>query len=317
MSLLERVMAEPELREAPPVLVDVGAAGGVHPGWRRIARYAVGVGFEPDAREAAPLGAAQREFKKWIFCPGLAVPEQTADGQAALHLTQSPQCSSTLAPKAAELDEWSFSGFFTVMERRRFSATTLREALVAQGIDRVDWLKCDTQGLDLKLWQSLPAEWRARTLAVEVEPGIIDAYEGEEKLGDVLGALAGEPFWLADLTVGRVARGRLAVLEKYLGAGAARWVRRLAPGAPAWANAHFLRDFARATEALDRRAYLLGWVWATLAGQHSAALMVAHAGVVRFSGGIFAAMAAASARSLRWSMVRGLPAMLGRRLWRA
>ena len=58
MSLLDRIFAEPELREFPPVLVDVGAAGGVHPAWRRIARYAVGVGFEPDAREAAPLGAA-------------------------------------------------------------------------------------------------------------------------------------------------------------------------------------------------------------------------------------------------------------------
>ena len=91
MSLLDRVMREPELQSEPPVLVDVGAAGGVHPAWRRIARYAVGVGFEPDAREAAPLDAAQREFKRWIFCPGLAVPESPADGQATLHLTRSPQ----------------------------------------------------------------------------------------------------------------------------------------------------------------------------------------------------------------------------------
>lgn len=316
MSLLDRVMREPELQSEPPVLVDVGAAGGVHPAWRRIARYAVGVGFEPDAREAAPLDAAQREFKRWIFCPGLAVPESPADGQATLHLTRSPQCSSTLPPRTAALAEWSFADFFEVTERRRFPATTLKAALVAQGIARVDWLKCDTQGLDLQLWLSLPAEWRARTLAVEVEPGIIDAYEGEEKLGDVLGALAREPFWLADLKVGRVPRGRRAVLERSLGAGAGRWVRRLAPGAPAWANAHFLRDFAQATEVLDRRAYLLGWVWATLAGQHGAALTVADAGVGRFGSGIFNAMASASARSLRWAMVRGVPAMVWRRLTR-
>ena len=316
MSLLDRIFAEPELRESPPVLVDVGAAGGVHPAWRRIARYAVGVGFEPDAREAAPLDGAQRAFRRWIFCPGLAVPERAADGQATLHLTKSPQCSSTLPPRTAALAEWSFAEFFEVTERRQFPATTLVGALAAQGIARADWVKFDTQGLDLKLWHSLPAEWRARVLAVELEPGLIDAYAGEEKLADVLAAFAGEPFWLAALKVGRVPRGRPALLEQYVGAGAVRWVRRLAPGAPAWANAHFLRDYTRAAEVLDRRAYLLGWVFATLAGQHGQALALADAGGRSFGGGLFAAMTAASVRSLRWAMVRGVPAMVWRRLAR-
>jgi FkbM family methyltransferase len=317
VSLLDRVMVEPELQATPPVLVDVGAAGGVHPGWRRIARYAIGVGFEPDAREAAPLDAAQRKFRRWIFCPGLAVPERPVDGTATLHLTKSPQCSSSLPPRIEALAEWSFADFFEVTERRHFPATTLVDALAAQGIAGVDWLKCDTQGLDLKLWQSLPEGWRSRVLAVEVEPGIIDAYEGEEKLGDVLAAFASEPFWLAELAVGRVSRGGPALLEKYLGAGAATWVRRLAPGSPAWANAHFLRDFSREPEPLNRRAHLLGWVWATLAGQHGAALTVADAGMLRFGGGLFAEMAGASVQRLRWAMVRGVPAMAWRRLARA
>ena len=118
------------------------------------------------------------------------------------------------------------------------------------------------------------------------------------------------------VAVGRVPRGGPALLEKYLGAGAATWVRRLAPGAPAWANVHFLRDFARKPEPLDRRAHLLGWVWATLAGQHSAALTVADAGRRRFGGGRFEEMTAASGRSLRRAMVRGVPAMVWRRLTR-
>jgi FkbM family methyltransferase len=214
VNIFERVFAEPELREDPPVLVDVGAAGGVHPAWRRIARYAVGVGFEPDAREAAPLDAAQREFRRWIFCPGLAVPERPAEGTATLHLTKSPQCSSTLPPRTAALAEWSFAEFFEVTERRQFPATTLTGALAAQGITGVDWLKCDTQGLDLKLWQSLPAGWRSRVLAVEVEPGIIDAYDGEEKLGDVLAARRAG-------TAGKVFGGRGGDVGAAAGAGSA------------------------------------------------------------------------------------------------
>ncbi len=314
MNLLDRIFAEPELRAAPPVLVDVGAAGGVHPAWRRIARYAIGVGFEPDVREAAPLGAAQRMFARWIFCPGLAVPATTANGRQVLHLTRSPQCSSTLRPRAAALGEWAFAEFFDVTETQALPATALAAALAAQQLERVDWLKCDTQGLDLKLYLSLPEAWRARMLAVEFEPGLIDAYEGEDKLADVLAAMSREPFWLAQLAVGRTPRARPALLAERLGVGTVRWVRRLGPGAPAWANARFLRDVAARPEALDRRAHLLGWVFATITGQHGYALTVAAVGGQRFGDELFAAMSAASTRSLRWAMVRGVPAMIGRRL---
>jgi FkbM family methyltransferase len=317
VNIVDRILAEPELRASPPVLVDVGAAGGMHPAWRRIARYAIGVGFEPDAREAAPLAAAQRQFARWIFCRGLAVPQTTADGQQALHLTRSPQCSSTLRPRTAALGEWAFAAFFDVKETRAVPATTLAAALAEQKLGRVDWLKCDTQGLDLKLYLSLPEEWRTRMLAVEFEPGLIDAYEGEDKLAEVLAVMAREPFWLAELEVGRTPRGRPALLAERLGAGAVPWVRRLGPGAPAWANARFLRDVAVQPELLDRRAYLLAWVFATITGQHGQALMVAAAGAQRFGGELFGAMTAASTRSLRWAMGRGIPAMIWRRLRRA
>lgn len=313
MKLPERILAEPELIAEPPVLVDVGAAGGVHPAWRRIARFSIGVGFEPDARETAALDAARRMFRKWIFCPALAVPAATADGRAALHLTRSPQCSSTLRPNAAALGAWAFADFFAVTETRTVPATTLVEALAAQGITHTDWLKCDTQGLDLKLFASLPAEWRARLLAVEFEPGLIDAYEGEDKLAEVLAAMAREPFWLAELTVGATPRGRPELLEKWLGPSAVRWVRRLTPGAPAWANARFLREIAGSGETPNRRAHLLAWVFATITGQHGSALGVADAGARQFGGRLFDEMAAESARSLRWAMLRGGPAALWRR----
>ena len=314
MSLLDRIFAEPELRAAPPVLVDVGAAGGAHPAWRRIARYSIGVGFEPDPREAAPLGEAQREFQRWIFCPGLAVPVAVPGGRAQLHLTRSPQCSSTLPPRAAAVGEWAFAELFDVVETQDFPATTLLAALQAQGLDRVDWLKCDTQGLDLRLYLSLPPEWRTRMLAVEFEPGLTDVYDGEDQLADVLAAMKREPFWLAELELGRTARGRPALLETHLGTNAVRWVRRLGPVAPAWANARYLRDPAAANEALDRRALLLGWVFADLSHQPAHALAIADAGMRRFGGELFKDMAAASARGLRWAMLRGIPAAIWRRL---
>lgn len=316
MKLIDRVFAEPELQAAPPVLVDVGAAGGVHPAWKRIARHAVGVGFEPDAREAAPLTAAHGMFRRWIDCPGLVVPAPVPGGRQHLHLTRSPQCSSTLRPRTAALSEWAFAELFAVEQTRAFAATTLAEALAAQGLDRIDWLKCDTQGLDLGIYLSLPAEWRARLLAAEFEPGLIDAYEGEDKLAAVLAAMSGEPYWLADLRVGRTPRGRAEMLGRHLGLAAPHWARRLAPAAPAWANVRFLRDVSLDPATLDRRAYLLSWVFATITGQHGGALGVAEAGSRCFGPALFEDLAVASADGLRWAMVRNLPRWLWRRLWR-
>src|SRR5262249_32212833 len=152
-------------------------------------------------RETAALSAAQRAFRQWIFCPTVVVPERTPSGRATLHLTRSPLCSSTLQPRAAALGDWAFGEMFEVTATREVPATTLHDALAAQNISRIDWLKCDTQGTDLRIFLSLPATWRARLLAVEFEPGLIDAYEGEDKFHEVMAAMAREPFWLAGLDV--------------------------------------------------------------------------------------------------------------------
>jgi hypothetical protein len=317
MSLLERIFAEPELLAAPPVLVDVGAAGGVHPAWRWIARYSIGVGFEPDARDAAALAGASDKFRRWILWPGLVLPELPPGGTATLHLTRSPQCSSTLRPRQDKLGDWAFAEFFEVVETRSFPATTLTAVLAAHQLDRIDWLKCDTQGLDLRIFLSLPAAVRRLVLAVEFEPGLIDAYEGEDKLAEVLAAMQAEPFWLAAMKVGRTPRGSPPLLERHLGKAAVRWVRRSGPAAPAWANVRYLRSMAEEPDQLDRRALLLAWVFATITREHGEAMLVAQTGEARFGGPLFAAMLAASVRRLRWAMVRNLPVALWRRLTRA
>ncbi|HZP58951.1 MAG TPA: FkbM family methyltransferase [Opitutaceae bacterium] len=274
------------------------------------------MGFEPDAREAAALNAAQKKFRRWIFCPMLAVPRAAAGGRQILHLTRSPFCSSTLRPRPDKIGEWAYADFFEVVEAKEFSAITLADALAAQGLTRIDWLKCDTQGLDLQIFLSLPVACREQLLAVEFEPGIAEAYEGEDRLADVLSAMAHEPFWLSDLQVGKTPRGRPDLLRRELGAGMVRWCRRLAPGAPAWANARYLREVAALPEKLDRRAHLLAWIFATITHQPGYALTWAEAGARRFGGPLFAEMTESSRRRLRWAMCCGWPGLLWRRLTR-
>jgi len=317
MNLIERIFDEPELRAAPPVLVDVGAAGGVHRVWRRIARHAIGVGFEPDARDAAALSGAQREFRRWIFCPVLAAPTTPPTGKLPFHFTRSPQCSSILPPNQSPLREWAFVDQFEVLRTEAVTAMSLTGALEQAGLDRIDWLKCDTQGMDLKLYQSLPAPWRQQMLVAEFEPGFIDSYQGEDHVADVLVAMKSEPFWLAGLTPGLTPRGRRDLMAAGWPAGIGPWLRRLAPPAPAWAGLQFLRDVGRVPAIADRRGWLLAWVFAVVAGQPGYALTVAEEGRRRFGDPLFGDMAQESRRQLRWAMVGRAPGWLWRRLFRS
>ena len=317
MTLLDRIFQTPELRAAPPVLVDVGAAGGAAPIWRTIAKYSIGMGFEPDARDAGKLngaGGAMRAFKRWIYCEGLVAPHVDGGTQKKFYLTRSPHCSSLLKPRHDLLQDWTFADFFTVERTGTVPAVTLHAALAASGLAGVDWLKCDTQGLDLSIFTSLPEDWRRRTLAVDFEPGFIDAYEGEDKFWRTLQVMEAEPFWICGLQVGSYPRGNRAALTEALGEKNVRWLHRLAAGAPVYANLRYLRKLDGAGGGLDRRALLLGWVFADLLGQHTHALLVAREGASRFGGDPFDDMLRASRRRLRWAMARRLPAWIWRRL---
>ena len=53
-------------------------------------------------------------------------------------------------------------------------------ALSKAGVDYVDWYKSDSQGTDMSIFDSLPKNISNKILAAEFEPGIIDAYQGED-----------------------------------------------------------------------------------------------------------------------------------------
>ena len=307
MNLIDRVLAEPEFRDAPPVLVDVGAAGGIPSGWRRIARYCVVVAFEPDARTTASLTKAQQAFRRWVFVPAIVVAESRPHATTEIHLTRSPYCSSTLPPLADALAKWEFAPLFEVVGRQSCPAITLAEALSDQGLGAPDWIKLDTQGTDLRIFRSMPEVLRRRVLQVEFEPGLIDAYGGEDTLAQVLVGMHNESFWLSGFEVQQTARARPAGFD-------AAWYRRLGPAAPGWGNLRYLREIEPVAPELDRRGLLLLWVFAIMDGQPAFAYRVAVSGQSRFGGPLFDAMAAASRRQLRCLMLRRLPRWLWGRI---
>ncbi len=61
-------------------------------------------------------------------------------------------------------------------------------------MDYIDGYKTDSQGTDLRIFNSLPKEIINKILLAEFEPGIIDAYQGEDKLHHLLAHMEKEPF---------------------------------------------------------------------------------------------------------------------------
>jgi hypothetical protein len=264
-----------------PVLVDVGASGAAPGLWRAIAPHAVYVGFDPDRRDVGK--AAGQGFRR-AFVLDRAVTAGP-DSEVTFHLTRSPHCSSTLPPDRTSLAAYLFAGLFEVESTVRVPAATLDAALLELGLAGIDWLKLDSQGTDLRLFRSLSTDVRHRVLALDVEPGLIDAYVGEDLFVDAHRALTGEGFWLSRLNVGGAVRGRRETLSALAAAADAsparveRWVRR----SPAWCEARYLRTTEWLAERpFARREYALLWSFALLDGQHAFALDVAAAYRRRF-----------------------------------
>ena len=144
----------------------------------------------------------------------------------------------------------------------------------------MDWFKSDSQGTDLRLFRSLGSERCARVLAADFEPGLIDAYEGEDKLHQVLAFMETLPFWLSRMTVRGTPRLSRAAADG-LSTADRRALGVVLEASPAWAELSYL-NLLRQGSAFGVREYVLSWVFATTGRQHGFALETARAGARRF-----------------------------------
>jgi hypothetical protein len=310
MSLLDRILARDELREAPPVLVDLGASGHIHPKWRRIAKYSICVAFEPDERELGHVTDVARGFRAFHTFNRAAA--ERSKQRTRFHLTASPFCSSRLAPVKGSLENYVFAPLFEVERIVELPTIDVPTALGELGLDRVDWFKCDTQGTDLRLFQSLGDELVSRVLVAELEPGIIDAYEGEDKLADVMRFMASKSFWMSQLSIKGSQRIKHAIAADELSALEQRYLRVAVDSAPGWAEVEYFNEF-RDDETLRKRDFLLGYVFAMLRGHEAFALELAVRGAELFGDSSFEELRRSALRRLRVRLAK-LPYAIAREL---
>lgn len=252
-----------------PVLVDIGASGTPPTVWQPLKPFSIYVGFDPDSRDIRSLDDSGF-FAAWIV--NKAIIAESDQETVRFYLTRSPYCSSTLLPITTSLENYLYADLFTVELQKDVPSTTLEAALQALNLDRIHWLKLDSQGMDLRLFKSLPDTLSGSVLALDVEPGLIDAYEGEDLFVQLHAELTKSGFWLADARVLGSVRVRKETVSRY--PHLAEQLPRVKT-APGWVEARYLRSIesmrAGENESSD---YVLLWLFAMQTGHYGFALDV-------------------------------------------
>jgi hypothetical protein len=293
MSIIDTVMRQPEFAERPPVLLDIGASGALHPDWAAIAPYSICIAFDADDRELRHVVSESRGYRKLHLFTALV--SDSAGNASPFHLTASPYCSSVLQPRAGDLAAWAFAPSFDVVKTISLPAVTLTDVMKQIGVDGIDWFKSDSQGMDLRLFRSLGDNVCARVLAAEFEPGIIDAYEGEDKLHHVLSAMGESGFWLSDAKVMGTQRMNRTIFES-LSYRQKKNVSHYLRTSPCWIELCYLNTCSAEP---SKRQLLLAWTIATMKEQHGFACELAAGGRAQYGSGVFDELYAYSENKIR------------------
>jgi FkbM family methyltransferase len=301
--MIDDVLRRPEFEAQPPVLVDIGASGGLHAAWKTLAKYAICVAFDADAREMRQKSAAPVGYRRLHIVDRALTTDE--EGIADFYLTKEPACSSLLPPCTEKLAAWEFAERFRVVQKSTVQTMRLQTALRELRIERVDWFKSDSQGTDLRLFQSLGPLMRW-VLVAEFEPGILDSYLGEDKLWQLMASMDSLGFWMSDIEVMGSQRLRKGLMTGFRRIEREYLVHLLKP-APGWAEVTYLNTFT--ADDFSLRDCLLAWVCATVKRQHGFALELAATAKARFNDPICAKLEQHSKLAIRRCYLN-LPAYL-------
>ncbi|WP_020529152.1 hypothetical protein [Flexithrix dorotheae] len=294
-SLIKEIFERPELVAQPPVLIDVGASGKIHPKWKTFAKYAICIAFDADEREFNISEEESKDYKK-LFVYNCIVSDKE-DKKIDFYLTEYPYTSSSLKPDLKKVEGYIYAPFYKIKDVVKLDNISLNAALSELNIDKIDWMKVDSQGIDLRLYQNLLNDTQDDILLLEFEPGIHGSYEGEDKLFDVMRYMDGKNFWLADINVNGVPRiSRKGFDSLFSNPFYKKLAKVTVKKSPRWAEITYINSFKN--ENYSIREYLLGCVFCMVNNEFLSAISLAEKGETTFNDPIFRKIIQASKKGL-------------------
>lgn len=308
--LINKILSLKEFVDKPPVLIDIGASGGLHKPWKQISKYSICIAFDADEREFNFVREEVGKFKKLLIYN--CIVTNTDIRETDFYLTKSPYCSSLLEPDEKALRDWAFSDKFNIEKKIKMNSRSLNSVLNEAGIDYIDWFKTDSQGTDLRLFASLPEQIRSNILIAEFEPGILDSYHGEDKLFHLMEFMNDNNFWMSSIEIKGTQRISLELLNNI---SKNEIVKKLIQNSlkisPGWAEVMYSNSFKG---NFEKRDYLLGWIFALINNQFGFALNLAEQGLQKFTDDIFSEMKNQSIWRIKMNLLKlkFLPSVLKR-----
>ena len=297
-------MAHPDLISRPPILVDVGASAGLPVDWSLIAPYSICIAFDADTRDFSISESESKGYKK-LYLLNRLVASKTKDS-TSFFLTRSPHCSSSLKPDENSIKSWAFNKMFDIENIVDMPADTLTNLLITIGVDYIDWFKIDSQGTDLRIFKSLPLNIIEKIIVAEFEPGIINAYIGEDKLHQLMNYMDKKPFWISSMKIKgsqRIDQNDLVDLNMLQSKSIDSFLKM----APGWCEISYINNLEN--DNLSRRDLLLSWVFSSIKEEHGFALRAAKIGLIKFNEKLFNELINSSKNSLSSGYIR-----LGRKI---
>jgi hypothetical protein len=296
--IIQKALSHSSLLDQPPVLIDIGASGTIHKKWKIIAPYSICIAFDADTRDFTTRVENNRGFKK-LFLINRILAVKSNDGMD-FWLTRSPHCSSSLSPNNQALKQWAFAPLFDINKKVTMQAVTLEQVLLSCELDYIDWYKSDSQGTDLRLFDSLDNSIKRNIIVSEFEPGILDAYLGEDKLSALMLYMDKEPFWVQDMfikgsqRINEDSQGLLTLTQR-------KFISSFVRTSPGWCEIVYMNTFDSLS---TKRDYLLGWIFAMILEEYGFALGLAVKAGDMFDEPIFSEMKSCSLNKIHNGYIR-------------
>jgi FkbM family methyltransferase len=271
VNVIDQILNHPLLIEKPIVLIDIGASGGTNKVWKRIASKSICVAFDADSRELK-FEEKESSFFKKLYIINAIVSDTEADTNT-FNLTKSPFCSSLLMPNYLELDDYFYRDSFTVEKQIELKTITINQALKNLNIDYLDWFKTDSQGTDLRIYKSISQDIHNEITVAEFEPGIINAYQNEDMLFDVIRSFKeNNQFYCESCVIKGSARIKKDFLDEVSKSNFFQKVlKHSLPQDAGWAEIRYLRKYQNVS---GLRNVLVNYVFSIVLGQYGNALSI-------------------------------------------
>jgi len=304
--MIHKILTQQELTTRPPVLIDIGASGKIHDSWKKIAKYSVCLAFDADQRDFF-IESEKSGYRKLIKVNKIV---STKGGMQDFYLTRSPHCSSLLKPRMSSLADWIYCEYFDIEKILSLDSTTISKALEDANLDYIDWFKSDSQGTDLRIFKSLDRKLQKKVLIAEFEPGIIDAYEKEDKVYSILQYMD-QDFFVDEIIVKGTHRIRKDIAKKNLNCIELRCLNCLSKKSACWVEISFINNISN-KEILTKRDYLLLSAICILRQQYTYCIEICEVGLKKYGDNIFQEIKSFCIYKIRQNLIFNFPCIFYR-----